>query len=51
MTPYSMVWDWRISRGCLNFIVLAACFFLSPTVSNFSSFILWVGIEGLGSSD
>ena len=53
VTPYSMVWHWRVSRaGPMLFYwpkLLAP--FLSPTVFPFSSFILWVGVVGLGSSD
>ena len=38
-------------QGQCLFIVLAARSPLSPTVFHFSSFILWVGIVGLGSSN
>ena len=53
MTLYSMVWDWRVSEaGQCHFISLGCSFtFVSFTVFPFSSFLLWVGIVRLGSSD
>ena len=53
LTPCSMVWDWRVSRaGPMPFYwaKLLAHFF-SPPDFPFSSFILWVGIVRLGSSE
>ena len=53
VTPCLMVSDRRVSRaGPMPFYwpkLLAH--FLSPTVFPFSSFILWVGVVGLGSPD
>ena len=45
LTLYLMVWDWQGSRQG------AMPPFLSPTVFPLSSFILWIGIVGLGSLD
>ena len=54
VTPYSMVYDWQVSRAgpMANTFLLAKLLapFLSPAVSPFSSFILWVVIVGLESS-
>ena len=47
VTPYSMVFDWLVSRAELPFprsLFVSSCF-------PFSSFILFVGIVGLGCSD
>ena len=51
--PYSIVWDWQVSRAGLMPFYGSSCsvHFLSLTVFPFSSFILWVGIVELGSSD
>ena len=53
LTPYLMVWDWRVSRaGPMPFCWLScSLLFLSSTIFPFSSFPLWVGSVGLGSSD
>ena len=50
---YSMVWDFRVSRAGPMSFYWPSCslLFLSPAVFPFSSFILWVVIVGLGSSD
>ena len=54
LTPYSMVWDWRVSRA--GAMLLYWPKLLYPYCSllllfPFSSFCLLVGIVGLGSSD
>ena len=52
VTQYSMVWDWRVPReGHCYFIGLAARSLFVSSCFAFSSFILRVGIVGLGSSD
>ena len=53
VTTYSMVWDWRVSKQgqCLLLLAKLQAPILSPTVFSFSSFVLWVGILGLGFSD
>ena len=54
LTPYSMVWDWRVSRAgpmlfyCTQLLYLYYSLLL---FFPFSSFCLQVGIVGLGSSD
>ena len=48
-TPYSMVWDWRVSRAVpMPFIGLATRSCFSPIDFLFSSFILWVVLWGWG---
>ena len=54
LTPYSMVWDWRVSRVCT--MILCWNLLLYPYYSlllflTFSSLCLLFGIVGLGSSD
>ena len=51
VTPYSMVWDWRVSRAGQMPFYWTSCSlpFVSSHVFPFSSFILWIGIVGLGS--
>ena len=53
VTPYSMVWDWRVSRAGPMSLYGPSCSlrFCLLFVFPFSSFILYVGIVGLGSSD
>ena len=53
VTPCSMVWDWLVSSAGPMPFYWPSCSltFLSNAVFPFSSFILWVGIVGLGSSD
>ena len=54
LTPFSMVWDWRVSRAgpmVLYWPKLLYPYYSLLLFFPFSSFCLWVGIVRLGSSD
>ena len=54
LTPYSMVWDWRVSRAgpmLLYWPKLLHPYYSRLLFFHFSSFCLLVGIVGLGSLD
>ena len=54
ITPYSTVWDWRVSRAgpmLLYWPKLLYPYYSLQLFFSFSSFCLYVGIVGLGSSD
>ena len=53
LTPYSMMWDWRVQEQGQCFFIGLSCIFLLYLLIFFplSSFCLYVGIVGQGSSD